>query len=114
MAESADVIFAVFIGIVALASVGLYLFFAKYRRRATGRPRWLTVVAGNFLVLFFLVSILVVLGETYFRFGRDTTDTFMLSIASRRWYERHYHLNNIGVRDDVNYSLPLTPGKRRI
>ena len=31
-----------------------------------------------------------------------------------RWGERHYQFNNLGARDDADYSLKSTPGKRRL
>jgi hypothetical protein len=75
-----------------------------------GRPSWPALLAGNLLI--FLAGLVVVFGafEGYYRFLYDTPDSFGLTLASRRWFERHYRMNGFGVRDDVEYSLRRPPG----
>jgi hypothetical protein len=54
-------------------------------------------------------------GEVYFRFFHDTTDSINFSRVSRRWFARYWNTRNgLGCRDNVNYYLPVSPGKRRI
>ena len=54
------------------------------------------------------------MGEVYFRFFHDTTDSINYTRNSQRWFYRYWDNNAIGVRDDVDYAMSITPGKRRI
>jgi len=36
------------------------------------------------------------------------------TLVSTAWYKRHYHRNNVGVRDNMDYTCARTPGKRRV
>lgn len=57
----------------------------------------------------------VLLGlEVFFRFSYDQTDAFSLMKTSRRWFDRHYQRNSWRLRDDVDYTILKTPGRRRI
>ena len=97
------------------AMFGLYLFFGKYHLHKSKESRWWKLLLGNVLVFVFAGSLVALLGEAYFRFWYDTTDSFELTKTSRRWFERYYHVNNIGVRDNQDYlSLSRAPGQRRI
>ncbi len=100
---------------VAIAAV-LWWFFRRLRRRNDGaRPTRSQLVTGNALVLVFLLTLGVLAGECYFRFIFDSTDTFGLLRTSDRWFERHYHRNADGFRDDVEYQLGAVPaGRRRV
>jgi len=53
-------------------------------------------------------------GESYYRFYVDTTDSFALTKFAQRWFERYYHLNNLNARDNIDYQYKFTQGKRRI
>ena len=80
-----------------------------------GRPRRAQLVAGNLLVLAFLVCLLALAGECWLRFVYDATDSFGLLRTTDRWMARHYHDNNQHVRDDVDYDIGLVPkGLRRV
>ena len=85
-------------------------------RLLRGAPRSgaLSLVAINLLVLAFLVSILFLPFETYYRFIADRSDGLNLSRVSQRWFERHYQFNNIFVRDDIDYAAAIETGKRRL
>lgn len=91
----------------------LWLLYRASRRRsiAAGWPR---LVLGNGLLLALLLSGGLLGGEVYFRFCYDTTDALAYTKVSRRWLERHWHTNPAGVRDDLNYSLRRTSGRRRV
>jgi hypothetical protein len=94
---------------------GLLLWrFARAVRAGRFQRTWLRLVAGNLLVLLFLGAVLFLAGETWFRFFRDTTDAFNSSLTSRRWFARHFHVNNLRVRDNVDYELRRMPGRPRI
>ena len=75
---------------------------------------WPGLVLGNLLVLLFLLSFLPPAGETYYRFFYDATDSFGFTKVCNRWFERHWHLNPSGCRDDIDYFLKIKPGKRRV
>ena len=93
---------------------GLLVFFAR-RLRARGDPPGAPrLLLGNFLVLLFLLSLGVLGGEIYYRFFCDTTDGLGYTKVNQRWFERHWQLNPAEFRDNINYSLNLTPGQRRI
>ena len=87
--------------------------FAR-KRKAGAAPNWRQLVAGNFLVLAFLLSLVLLGGEIYFRFIYDSTDALSYSKVSRRWFERYWHDNALMVRDNLEYSLRKVEGRRRI
>jgi lysophospholipase L1-like esterase len=94
-----------------LTGGGAWWFF-RWRR---GRQRTLAaLIAGNGLILMFLVSLMVVGGEIYFRFVFDETDSFGLTKTTRKWFERHEQMNAVGVRDSIDYRPKIAPGKRRV
>lgn len=72
------------------------------------------LVAGNLLVFMILLLLSCGVGEIYYRFVFDSTDSFGLSRVCARWFERHYHNNNVGARDSIDYSKRIAPGKRRV
>jgi hypothetical protein len=110
-----NLVFAGFCVMPLAAMFGLYLFFGKYHLHKSKESRWWKLLLGNVLVFVFAGSLVALLGEAYFRFWYDTTDSFELTKTSRRWFERYYHVNNIGVRDNQDYlSLSRAPGQRRI
>lgn len=85
-------------------------------RLLRGEPRSgpLRLIGINLLVFAFLVSLLFLPLETYYRFLADRPDGLNLSRVSQRWFVRHYHLNNVRVRDDVDYAAAIEAGKRRL
>jgi len=88
--------------------------FARAVRAGRFARRWPRVLAGNFLVFLFLGATAFLGGEIWFRYFYDGTDAFNSSLASRRWFVRHYQRNNLHVRDNIAYELRLAPGRRRI
>jgi hypothetical protein len=110
-----NLVFAGFCAVSLAAMFGLYLFFGKYRQHESKKLRWAKILLGNLLVFVFVGSLVVLLGEVYFRFCYDTTDSFTLTKTSARWFKRYYRLNNVGVRDNQDYiSLAPAPGQRRV
>lgn len=95
--------------------LGAVLFqFARRVRRERGKPKWPRILTGNVLVLLFLGSLAFLGMESWYRFIRDTTDSFNYSKTSQRWFRLHYQMNNFGMRDNVKYEFRIAPGKRRV
>ncbi len=104
---------------VAFVLLPIVLGFYVWRFFHSASPRrlpvqWYRVLAGNILVLAFLISAVFLGCETYYRFLCDQTDAMTNTLVSGRWYARHFHQNNFGVRDNVDYSHALTSGRRRV
>jgi len=96
-------------------SGSLLVWLARFAQRHPHQRRGLVVVAGNALVLIFLLSVVLLVMETYYRFWCDTTDWYDINRVSDRWYLRHVQINVSGFRDNVaSYTLERTPGNRRI
>lgn len=105
--------FAAFVLLPVAAGVCTVSFFRGLSRRAkpTG---WMALVAGNALILALLLSLLFLGFETYYRFICDRTDAMGNTLVSAAWYEKYFHKNSLGLRDDLDYPMSLTPGRRRI
>ena len=93
--------------------VVLARFFRHHRRR--GRPAsWRRLVFGNGLLVALTFALLLLGGELWFRFGRDTTDSIGYTKVAQRWLQRHYRFNTATFRDDIEYAPAIATGKRRI
>ena len=107
MAE--DLLLAGFLALPIALGVLLQWFFRTQRRhKKAGVPR---LLAGNALVLSFLCAVVVLLGETHYRFCFDSTDSFGLTKTTKRWFERHSQMNGSGFRDSTEYLLDPLPEK---
>lgn len=104
--------FAAFVLLPIATSFCAWLFFRGTSRRPAAK--WPTVLAGNILALAFLVSVAFLGFETYYRFLCDQTDAMTNTLVSGAWYARHFHQNNFGVRDNIDYASPITSGRRRV
>jgi hypothetical protein len=107
------IVLATLIGLplILLAALGA---LARRLRRSGRRAGPAALVLGNVLVLLTLLSLLLLGAEVWFRWFRDTTDSFGNTRACRRWYERHFHLNGSGFRDDIEYPARIEKGRRRL
>jgi lysophospholipase L1-like esterase len=103
---------AFFVAVPCLIAVALKMFFGK--SRAIQQSGWRRLVAGNGLILVFLLSTLLLAAEVRFRFFMDTTDSLGFTKISERWVVRHWHPNGAGCRDNIEYSPRIQPGKRRV
>jgi len=81
------------------------------QRKRTGR---LKLIAGNLVVLAGLLGVIFGVGEIYYRFFFDSTDSFGLTRVCERWFDRHYQFNTATFRDNVEYSSAIIPGMRRV
>jgi hypothetical protein len=96
--------------VLGLATLG----FFRARVRGRARVGFATLVAGNALLLLTLACAVLLAFEAQLRFGYDASDGDNRTRVSKRWFERHWRDNNVGVRDDVDYALRPPPGRRRI
>ena len=88
-------------------------FFRNLSRRA--KPtKWPALLTGNVLILAFLLSLLFLGFETYYRFVCDRTDAMGNTLVSAAWYKKYFRTNSLGFRDNIEYPMSRTPGKRRI
>jgi len=88
-------------------------FFRNLSRRAHP-TRWPALLAGNAIILALLLSLLFLGFETYYRFICDRTDAMGNTLVSTAWYERYFHTNSLGLRDNIDYPMARPAGKRRI
>jgi len=88
-------------------------FFRRLSRRGQA-IRWPALLAGNVLILAVLLSLLFLGFETYYRFVCDRTDAMGNTLVSTAWYKKYFHTNSLGLRDNIEYPMTRTPGKRRI
>jgi lysophospholipase L1-like esterase len=88
-------------------------FFQRRPQRSLP-TKWLTLLAGNGLILALLLSMVFLGFESYYRFLCDRSDSMANTLVSGAWLARHFHVNSSGFRDDVEYPSALTPGKRRV
>jgi len=71
------------------------------------------ILIWNLLLSFFFLSIIFSVGETYYRFFVDTTDSFSINKTSQRWFKRHSKLNSSRNRDNVEYLNKIALDKKR-
>lgn len=108
-----DIVLLVCIVLSPTFAAALVWFFRDQATRNSGSR--LRLVAGNLLVLSLLLSVVLLGGEVYYRYIYDTTDSFALTKTTRRWFDRHFHRNRNGFRDNLDtYGRRIMPGKRRI
>lgn len=99
-----NIVLAVFVALPLLLA-GLTVRFLRADAWRSGLPKWAELVLGNGLVLSLLLSVGLLGGEVYYRFVYDTTDGAALNLTTRKWFERHFHTNNVGLRDNVDYLM---------
>lgn len=99
---------------LALPAACLAGVWKIFLRRRAGRPAPAAGIAIDLLPVVAVLSAAFAGGEVYFRFLVDTTDSFSMSLVSQRWYDRHFHTNAAGFRDNVEYSPAVRPGLHRV
>lgn len=97
------------IGLAWLAVVLSHLILV-YLRPWRARRSWVCKCSKVMLAVRTLAS-LCVLAETVFALLHDTTDSFAMSRSTKRWYERHVVLNNIGFRDRKDFQFQTPAGR---
>ena len=105
--------FAAFVLLPMAIGFSTLWFFRSLKQRGQS-TRWPGLVAGNTLILALLLSLLFLGFETYYRFVCDRTDAMGNTLVSIAWNKRHFQKNSLGLRDDIDYPMSITPGKRRV
>ncbi len=111
--RSEDVMLGVLLYLPAQATFLAVLFF-RYNRHGPSPHGWGRLLIGNSLLLLIPITLTLALGEIYFRFFYDTTDSIAYTKVAQRWIKRHYQHNKAKFRDNLEYSLAIEPGKRRV
>ncbi|HEX5220110.1 MAG TPA: SGNH/GDSL hydrolase family protein [Verrucomicrobiae bacterium] len=111
--RSEDVMLGVMLYLPIQTTFVAYVFF-RHNRRCVTPAGWQRLLLGNCLVLLVPLTLTLAVGEIYFRFFYDTTDSIAYTKVSQRWIKRHYQYNKSKFRDNVEYSLTIAPGKRRV
>jgi hypothetical protein len=93
--------------------LGLALLFMYRQRAKLRRGGVVSMVAWNVVLLLWLLSLVLATGEGYYRAVMDKTDGANLSPLSQRWFARHFTLNNVLVRDNIDYALRVEGGGTR-
>jgi hypothetical protein len=110
---SDNLVFGLFCTVPLLSGTAL-AFIAYWLRHQRVRATWGLVVTGNGLACLFLVSVVFVAGEAYYRYFYDTTDANGYTRVCERWAQRYWHLNSFECRDDREYSYAIAPDQRRV
>lgn len=106
------VIFAV---LPLVTGYSVFLFFSRNDARGKSGSQWPKLIAGNLLVLLFLLALFVLAAECYYRFVYDSSDSFGLTKTTKRWFQKYYHQNKTGLRDSLDvYVLNRKPGRPRV
>jgi lysophospholipase L1-like esterase len=111
MAE--NLILMLFLVLTGMSFVGARRFFGRTRPEMKDRKAAALLWSGLWIAGV-AVSVGLLSGEVYFRYFYDQTDSFALSKASGRWFDRHFKRNQEGFRDIVNYPATTIGGKRRV
>lgn len=100
-----------------VAAWGILILLALLVLRLAKRcedKKGLCKIIGNFGAGLIGIIAFILIMEAFFGFFYDQTDSFGVTITSRRWLNRHYRNNNLEFRDDKDYYLKKANGKRRI
>jgi lysophospholipase L1-like esterase len=99
------------LALLTLATTLAILLFRAWRRPSAPR-----LVAGNVVLTLLLLQGAVTAGEGWFQFVHDATDGALVTLASRRWMERHVRTSFMGTRGTPppQSSTPRRPGEVRI
>lgn len=82
----------------------MLLLLARYRLKSAQRGVALVLV-WNLLLSLFLATAFFATAETWYRFVVDRTDAVGFMRIAERWHKRHYHRNEQGWRDNIDYHL---------
>jgi hypothetical protein len=97
---------------VALLSLGVHTwcFFRLFPRSRLPKVR---LVAGNLLVGICMLTFVGLIAESYLRFLHVETDSFGVTLTSKRWFALYPRLNSLSHRDE-EWTERKPAGVRRI
>ena len=98
--------------LVLLLLLFLTLRWLLRRQKRTQHDSPWFFLGWNVALTAFLLSLLFVGGETWYRFFVDRTDAVGMMKVAKRWHQRHYRFNAQGWRDNVNYELQPETSRR--
>ncbi len=106
-------LFYIILVLLSLSVLAIALLLLKKRSEKLN-PESRIVILWNSVISIFIILLFFSAGETYFRFFVDTTDSFGVNKITQRWLDRHFISNNFNTRDNIDYTLKMVPGKKRI
>ncbi len=109
-----DYLFAAFVILPVLVFFSAAVTATSFKTSRRRPYRIALLIVTNVLVFVALCATGNLIGEVYYRWFYDSTDALALTNASRAWFDRHYHLNNVDVRDSRDYRAAADPVRRRI
>src|SRR5262245_37366737 len=74
--------------LVPLVLGGAATLFFRRRKHSKQSPGLVNLLVGNTLILLFLLSLIFLAFETYYRFICDQTDAMADTLVSTDWYQR--------------------------
>ena len=111
--EEVTPLYILLLAILVTATIGIYFTFKRFNK-LDSKTKPFSVIFWNVFFTGYLLLIVLFIGESYYRFVKDSTDSFSINKVSKRWFKRHIQLNNFNVRDNTLYSYKIEPGKRRV
>jgi len=100
--------------IILLCIVLVVIFLLSWKGKKLFKSERKFFILWNAILSISLIYLFLFVGETYFRFYMDRTDSFDLTKISQRWKARHYQINNANCRDNITYYNKIEQRKRRI
>jgi hypothetical protein len=103
--------FAVTIVVGCAAFVGLLHLRRRWKKHRPRRTIWADLLLSFWMLCAFLTGV-----EFYFAFIYDQSDSFNMTLASKRWFNRHVEpfRNSDGFRDSHELPQQLPAGTRHI
>lgn len=103
--------FAAWVVCGGIAFFGLLHFRRNWKKRQPKRVIWANLLLSVWMVFAFLTLV-----EFYFAFLYDQSDTFNMTLSSKRWFNRHVepYKNSDGFRDSHPLPVQLPAGKRHL
>lgn len=110
-----NLILAIYGLLPLLCLAAIQRFIIRQRAYLAARHKALRLFACNLLVLLMVCGVVLFLGEVYYRFIHDTTESYGAARTTREWTERYVQINESGFRDSLAvYSNKQEPGRRRV
>ena len=95
--------------LLGLSIFALYIYHKRHKPES-----FIFTIIVNLAVTSFLLAIVFLLFEAYFRFIYDSTDSLLSTRCCVKWFQKYYHTNKSGFRDDIEYEKDIPYGKTRI